>query len=230
MSDEIQDKPKQHADSHPDSERKELINWIEVSQENPMHFQSMISALDQSIPKSETESELIAAKKKRKEKANKRFTLISVSATVIIGLSVGLFLSKPDAVDQVKFYSTKNQEITVAIEGGTVASLNKNTQLTTSFNEETKTHHYYLEGEANFEIQKQKNEHIEVHIADITIEDIGSVFNVNQKADSLIEIFVSQGRIKCFGPISSIEMEKGSTAMYDRQTKTFQLLSTTKKN
>lgn len=230
MSDEIQDKPKQHADSHPDSERKELINWIEVSQENPMHFQSMISALDQSIPKSETESELIAAKKKRKEKANKRFTLISVSATVIIGLSIGLFLTKPDAVDQVKFYSTKNDGITVAIEGGTVASLNKNTHLTTSFNEETKTHHYYLEGEANFEIQKQKNEHIEVHIADITIEDIGSVFNVNQKADSLIEIFVSQGRIKCFGPISSIEMEKGSTAMYDRQTKTFQLLSTTKKN
>jgi len=230
VSDEIQDKPKQHADSHPDSERKELINWIEESQENPMHFQSMISALDQSIPKSETESELIAAKKKRKEKANKRFTLISVSATVIIGLSIGLFLTKPDAVDQVKFYSTKNEGITVAIEGGTVASLNKNTHLTTSFNEETKTHHYYLEGEANFEIQKQKNEHIEVHIADITIEDIGSVFNVNQKADSLIEIFVSQGRIKCFGPISSIEMEKGSTAMYDRQTKTFQLLSTTKKN
>ena len=230
MSDEIQDKPKQHADSHPDSERKELINWIEESQENPMHFQSMISALDQSIPKSETESELIAAKKKRKEKANKRFTLISVSATIIIGLSIGLFLTKPDAVDQVKFYSTKNEGITVAIEGGTVASLNKNTHLTTSFNEETKTHHYYLEGEANFEIQKQKNEHIEVHIADITIEDIGSVFNVNQKADSLIEIFVSQGRIKCFGPISSIEMEKGSTAMYDRQTKTFQLLSTTKKN
>ena len=230
MSDEIQDKPKQHADSHPDSERKELINWIEESQENPMHFQSMISALDQSIPKSETESELIAAKKKRKEKANKRFTLISVSATVIIGLSIGLFLTKPDAVDQVKFYSTKNEGITVAIEGGTVASLNKNTHLTTSFNEETKTHHYYLEGEANFEIQKQKNEHIEVHIADITIEDIGSVFNVNQKADSLIEIFVSQGRIKCFGPISSIEMEKGSTAMYDRQTKTFQLLLTTKKN
>ena len=230
MSDEIQDKPKQHADSHPDSERKQLINWIEESQENPMHFQSMISALDQSIPKSETESELIAAKKKRKEKANKRFTLISVSATVIIGLSIGLFLTKPDAVDQVKFYSTKNEGITVAIEGGTVASLNKNTHLTTSFNEETKTHHYYLEGEANFKIQKQKNEHIEVHIADITIEDIGSVFNVNQKADSLIEIFVSQGRIKCFGPISSIEMEKGSTAMYDRQTKTFQLLSTTKKN
>lgn len=230
MSDEIQDKPKQHADSHPDSERKQLINWIEESQENTMHFQSMISALDQSLPKSETESELIAAKKKRKEKANKRFTLISVSATVIIGLSIGLFLTKPDAVDQVKFYSTKNEGITVAIEGGTVASLNKNTHLTTSFNEETKTHHYYLEGEANFEIQKQKNEHIEVHIADITIEDIGSVFNVNQKADSLIEIFVSQGRIKCFGPISSIEMEKGSTAMYDRQTKTFQLLSTTKKN
>ncbi len=230
MSDEIQDKPKQHADSHPDSERKELINWIEESQENPMHFQRMISALDQSIPKSETESELIAEKKKRKEKANKRFTLISVSATVIIGLSIGLFLTKPDAVDQVKFYSTKNEGITVAIEGGTVASLNKNTHLTTSFNEETKTHHYYLEGEANFEIQKQKNEHIEVHIADITIEDIGSVFNVNQKADSLIEIFVSQGRIKCFGPISSIEMEKGSTAMYDRQTKTFQLLLTTKKN
>ena len=230
MSDEIQDKPKQHADSQPDSERKELINWIEESQENPMHFQSMISALDQSIPKSETESELIAAKKKRKEKANRRFTLISVSATVIIGLSIGLFLTKPDAVDQVKFYSTKNEGITVAIEGGTVASLNKNTHLTTSFNEETKTHHYYLEGEANFEIQKQKNEHIEVHIADITIEDIGSVFNVNQKADSLIEIFVSQGRIKCFGPISSIEMEKGSTAMYDRQTKTFQLLITTKKN
>jgi transmembrane sensor len=230
VSDEIQDKPKQHADSHPDSERKELINWIEESQENPMHFQRMISALDQSIPKSETESELIAEKKKRKEKANKRFTLISVSATVIIGLSIGLFLTKPDAVDQVKFYSTKNEGITVAIEGGTVASLNKNTHLTTSFNEETKTHHYYLEGEANFEIQKQKNEHIEVHIADITIEDIGSVFNVNQKADSLIEIFVSQGRIKCFGPISSIEMEKGSTAMYDRQTKTFQLLLTTKKN
>jgi transmembrane sensor len=229
VNEEIPDKSKQHAESPSASEKTELINWIEESQENTMHFQSMISDLDQSIPKSETESELIAAKKKRKEKANKRFTFISVSATVIIGLSVGLFLSKPDAVDKVKFYSTKNEKITVAIEGGTVASLNKNTQLTTSFNEETKTHHYYLEGEASFEIQKQKNEHIEVHVADITIEDIGSVFYVNQKADSIIEISVSQGHINCFGPISSIEVETGGMVNYDRKNKTFQVISTTNK-
>ena len=227
MSEEIKDKPIKHADAHSESEMTELLNWIEESQEKTMHFHGMISALEQAIPKSETESELIAAKKKRKEKANKRFTFISVSATVIIGLFVGLFLSKPDAIDQVKFYSTKNEEITVAIDGGTVASLNKNTHLTTSFNEETKTYHYYLEGEANFEIQKQKNEHIEVHIADITIEDLGSVFNVHQKADSLIEISVSEGRIKCFGPISFIEVETGRTVIYDKKTKTFLIISTT---
>jgi ferric-dicitrate binding protein FerR (iron transport regulator) len=105
--------------------------------------------------------------------------------------------------------------------------LNKNTHLTTSFNEETKTYHYYLEGEANFEIQKQKNEQIEVHIADITIEDLGSVFNVHHKADSLIEIYVSEGRIKCFGPISFIEVETGRTVIYDKKTKTFLIISTT---
>ena len=227
MSEEIKDKPIKHADAHSKSEMTELLHWIEESQDHAMHFHGMISALEQAIPKSETESELLAAKKKRKEKANKRFTFISVSATVIIGLSIGLFLTKPDAVDQVKFYSTKNEGITVAIDGGTVASLNKNTHLTTSFNEETKTYHYYLEGEANFEIQKQKNEQIEVHIADITIEDLGSVFNVHHKADSLIEIYVSEGRIKCFGAISSIEVEKGRTVIYDKKTKTFLIISTT---
>ena len=177
----------------------------------------------------QTEKALLSAKKKRKEKANKRFTFISVSATVIIGLLIGLFLTKPDAINQVKFYSIKDEGITVALEGGTVATLNKDTHLTTSFNEETKTHHYYLEGEANFEMLKQKNEHIEVHVADITIEEYGSVFKVLQKADSIIEISVSQGHIKCFGPISSIEVETGRMGIYDRKTKTFQIISTTNK-
>ncbi len=177
----------------------------------------------------QTEKALLSAKKKRKEKANKRFTFISVSATVIIGLLIGLFLTKPDAINQVKFYSIKDEGITVAFEGGTVATLNKDTHLTTSFNEETKTHHYYLEGEANFEMLKQKNEHIEVHVADITIEEYGSVFKVLQKADSIIEISVSQGHIKCFGPISSIEVETGRMGIYDRKTKTFQIISTTNK-
>jgi ferric-dicitrate binding protein FerR (iron transport regulator) len=177
----------------------------------------------------QTEKALLSAKKKRKEKANKRFTFISVSATVIIGLLIGLFLTKPDAINQVKFYSIKDEGITVALEGGTVATLNKDTHLTTSFNEETKTHHYYLEGEANFEMLKQKNEHIEVHVADITIEEYGSVFKVIQKADSIIEISVSQGHIKCFGPISSIEVETGRMGIYDRKNKTFQIISTTNK-
>jgi ferric-dicitrate binding protein FerR (iron transport regulator) len=177
----------------------------------------------------QTEKALLSAKKKRKEKANKRFTFISVSATVIMGLLIGLFLTKPDAINQVKFYSIKDEGITVALEGGTVATLNKDTHLTTSFNEETKTHHYYLEGEANFEMLKQKNERIEVHVADITIEEYGSVFKVLQKADSIIEISVSQGHIKCFGPISSIEVETGRMGIYDRKTKTFQIISTTNK-
>jgi ferric-dicitrate binding protein FerR (iron transport regulator) len=145
-------------------------------------------------------------------------------------LLIGIFLSKPDAPDNIKMYSTKDVGTKAILDGGTVASLNKETTLSTSFDEETKTHHYYLDGEANFEIHKQKDENIEVHVADITIEDIGTVFNVDQKANAIIEIYVSDGRVKCHGPLGSIEIDEGNTALYNKASKTFELVANTNIN
>jgi ferric-dicitrate binding protein FerR (iron transport regulator) len=127
-------------------------------------------------------------------------------------------------------YSTKDVGTKETLDGGTVASLNKDTYLTTSFDEETKTHHYYLDGEANFEMHRQQDERIEVHVADITIEDIGTVFNVDRKSDFLIEIYVSEGRVKCYGPIGSIEIAQGNTALYNKTSKTFEIVPNTNIN
>lgn len=221
---------KHHSDSLTDTERNDLMHWVEETPENLEYFHSMVSTLEAVIPKTKTERALLSTKKKIKEKANNKFTLIAVSAAAAIALLVGFFLSQPDATDNIKMYSTKDVGIKQTLDGGTIASLNKDTYLTTSYDEETKTHHYYLQGEANFEIHKQQDQRIEVHVADITIEDIGTTFNVDQKADSIFEIYVSEGRVKCYGPLGSIEIAQGNTALYNKASKTFELVANTNIN
>lgn len=221
---------KHHSDSLTDSEKNELLQWIDESDENNSYFHSMISTLELVLPKTETEKALLSTKKKIKEKANNKFTLISVSAAAAVALLIGFFLSKPDAQENIRMYSTKDVGTKETLDGGTVASLNKDTYLTTSFDEETKTHHYYLDGEANFEMHRQQDERIEVHVADITIEDIGTVFNVDRKSDFLIEIYVSEGRVKCYGPIGSIVIAQGNTALYNKTSKTFEIVPNTNIN
>jgi transmembrane sensor len=221
---------KHHSDSLTDSEKNELLEWIDESNENNSYFHSMITTLELVLPKTQTAKALLSTKKKIKEKANNKFTLISVSVAAAVALLIGFFLSKPDAQENIRMYSTKDIGTKETLDGGTVASLNKDTYLTTSFDEETKTHHYYLDGEANFEMHRQKDEHIEVHVSDITIEDIGTVFNVDRKSNSIIEIYVSEGRVKCYGPIGSIEIAQGNTALYNKSTKTFELVPNTNIN
>lgn len=216
---------KHHADLLSDEERHELLTWIESSPENEDYFHSTIQTLELVLPKVNTEKALLESKKKVKEKANNKFTLIAVSAAAAAALLIGFFLSRPDSSDNIKMYSTKDVGMKQLLDGGTVASLNKETTLSTSFDEETKTHHYYLDGEANFEIHKQNDERIEVHVSDLTIEDIGTIFNVDRKADSIIEIYVSEGRVKCYGPIGSIEISQGHTVLYNNTSKTFELVT-----
>lgn len=221
---------KHHSDSLSEFEKNELLQWIDESDENNSYFHSMISTLELVLPRAATKKALLSSQKQIKEKANNKFILISVSAAAAAALLVGLFLSKPDAQENIRMYSTKDVGMKTTLDGGTVASINKNSHLSTSFDEKTKTHHYYLEGEANFEMHRQQEEHIEVHVADITIEDIGTVFNVDRKSDFLIEIYVSEGRVKCHGPIGSIEIAQGHTALYNKTSKTFELVPNTNLN
>lgn len=147
-----------------------------------------------------------------------------IAASVIIVLSAGFFAYRVSLreSDPVVVVAT-SAVVTDTLPDGSGIVLNKETELTYTFDKKRKTHKVSLKGEAYFNIQHEDDKQFIVDIAGVYIKDIGTSFNVKAVPGSnTVEVVVEEGEVMFYtNQDSGVYLRANGKGIYDKTTKTF---------
>jgi len=135
----------------------------------------------------------------------KRFAPIAMAASfAIIMLSSASFMfdstflpfsMKNSEVAQVKYYQTKiGEQVSFSLSDGTSVRLNTNSQVKVAF---TDNHRQVslLNGEARFDVAKDKNRPFSVSVGEKSFTALGTIFNVQKNNLNDSELVVTEGKV-----------------------------------
>ncbi|GAA5225296.1 FecR family protein [Membranihabitans marinus] len=174
------------------SEFEELITLMKnddltLKSEMSAHWQSNYSAVDVSQSKSK----------------GKQLIYLRLAASVLIIIALWFLLTIDKSQDQTMVYSTGNGEVlNIELNDGSVVMLNANSELTVASDfDHSMVRQVNLEGEAYFKVAKSEDDNhkkrgFQVKTADIVIDVLGTIFNVNaRKGEQRQEVFLEEGSI-----------------------------------
>ncbi len=172
-------------------------------------------------------------KKKAREISKTKRIFINISkiaAVLIIGALIGIFstrLSKPDPVYYTSF-SPNGSVSQMVLPDNTVVYLNSGSELKYQLNQKNKRE-VYLEGEAWFDVEKDKTKEFIVHTDYYDVIVMGTQFNVKAYAeDKLVTTTLEEGMVR----ITSSEklkinnariLKPGEQLVYDKDTNGLEL-------
>ncbi len=148
-----------------------------------------------------------------------------IAASIVVVLGVGLFayqFMRPSAVQPV-LVAAAETVLTDTLPDGSNIVLNKETELSYSFDEKKKAHTVRLKGEAYFNIHHDDKQSFIIEIDGVYVRDIGTSFNVKAYPESnTIEVVVETGEVMFYTDNDSgVYLRENGKGIYDRVTKRF---------
>ncbi len=142
----------------------------------------------------------------------------AMSAVLILSCGIGVLWLLSDTEVTV---ATHDERKTVELPDGSKVMLNINSQI--SYEKKwnvTEDRRIWLQGEAFFDVQKESKK-FHVITEDITVEVLGTIFNVNTKPDQTT-VYLQEGKIKLqssFLPGGQAAMDPGDVLVFSSSTK-----------
>lgn len=233
----------------------QLLNWIDSSEENRQCFAGLCSAWHRSGQALGGSFDLHAAAFRIKESIKERdirklpgkyihirlSKLIRIAAAVILLLAAGS--SIPYLFGKLKAFSNENtvyeaytpkgSRSSITMPDGTLVWMNADTRIRYSATYGQTDRDVFLEGEAYFRVEKNKNLPFRVTTSDLCITALGTSFNVKSYSDeSTIETTLEEGRlqIETLGQASSMKipepvtLEANQNAIYVKNSGDYEIL------
>jgi len=155
---------------------------------------------------------------------------VPAAAAAALLLAVGGYISWPamhDAGSQQTYASAVAAQRSITLEDGTRVTLGGATRLSTRFSH-ARREVELSEGEAYFEVVHDAGRPFEVRAGDVTIEDIGTAFNV-RRTDRYVTVAMAEGRVRVAdgsrGAHNSLEAVAGQTVVYNPSRAAMNLVS-----
>lgn len=162
--------------------------------------------------------------------SNTRFvsTLSKIAAAVIIGIIAGFYISSNVSVDSPVYYaahSPKGSVSEILLPDSSVIFLNADSKIRYSFDGEKGVREVFLNGEAWFDVNKNKNKPFVVHTAYYDINVTGTQFNVKAyETEKTLTTTLEEGSV-CLTSTENCKLEDaitlvpGEHAIFDTETK-----------
>lgn len=165
---------------------------------------------------------------------NTQWLAVAASVIIVATLSYLFFFNptSPETPSQAWSTQTIAEVKQDTLPDGTLAFLNKSTELIFNFDSKDNLKKVSLEGEAYFDIENEKEERFQIEIDELIIEDIGTSFNVNAYPGSeLVTVLVEKGEVALYTLTDpGIRVKAGETGIYNKTTSSFALISETDLN
>ncbi len=193
-------------------ENELILNWINKSPENKLFFQEVealwkgtdISVLNEKYNPgkgwdkmekklSEVESPNILLPQSRKKIKIYLKTFLRIAAIIVLFIGIWQLYTITQKEIIVQSFDTTQKHI---LPDGSEVVLNNYSEIKYSKGFNKKTRNIELEGEAFFEVQKNKEIPFIIFCGKAKIEVTGTSFNVNTKQDGKVEVIVETGKVK----------------------------------
>ncbi len=194
-------------------DRTYLYNWISKSEDNKRYYAQIKDLWEASLAdvfgfvevskEWERFNNRIAARPKINKKKSIKITWYRVAAIIVIGLLIANLL--------IENFKTKDQSYYTAIAptgsisqtilpDGTIIYLNSGTEIKYDTKSKEKQREVYVDGEAWFDVAKDKKKPFVVHTKYYNVRVLGTQFNVkNYKDDESIVTTLEEGSIQILG-------------------------------
>jgi transmembrane sensor len=122
------------------------------------------------------------------------------------------FINNTQEITQV-FETSVGQQTRFVMPDGSNIQLNTNSLVTIDFNNEQRKL-TLVRGEAHFDVAKDKDRPFTVIVGDKSFTALGTIFNVQKKNDSTMELVVTEGKVLIAKALESTEQLKASLTNY----------------
>jgi ferric-dicitrate binding protein FerR (iron transport regulator) len=124
-----------------------------------------------------------------------------------------------------------DQVLTDSLADGSVVTLNRHSRFTYDKNFGTDHRDVVLQGEAYFQVQPDRNKPFIIHLDRLSIQVVGTAFNVKQSADSSqVVVQVNSGIVKMFTSEKDILVTKGQTGIYSKAGERLEVMDSVSNN
>ncbi len=229
------------------SEKAQLLDWIEESKENKsifIEYQKVWDMSDNSFPKEieaiDIELEWKIFKNEvgyddrtllpKKEK-HKRFSIykiaVAIAAVLLLGIT-SLYIFNPK---QEVLYA-QNEIIETNLPDGTKININKNSKISFSENFNKKERKIELEGDAYFKVKKDKTKPFIIKAESFYVEVLGTEFYVNSDFKNR-KVVVTEGTVAVYqrkDKSDKVILTAGEEVIFDKKANKLRKIETFDKN
>lgn len=149
---------------------------------------------------------------------------VAAAAAVVIGVAAFLLLFRGEDTNPVTFATGPGQIEQLSLPDGSRVTLNGNSSLSYAHDWERGADRFVqLEGEAYFEVTKQPatNAKFSVRTPDLTVEVLGTVFNVSTRREET-EVFLEEGKVNVAlegnAGVKTLALEPGESLTYSAKS------------
>ncbi|MDR2968918.1 MAG: FecR family protein [Tannerellaceae bacterium] len=206
--------------------------WLAQSEDNISEFEKLKCFWDAKVDNEKTIcrelsfislQERIQKKKKRRHYFLYKFS-VACSILLIIGFSSIFYFMNRNTGEKDTFYreykmsAGKGQRASATLSDGTVVWLNSDTEITYSEKYGTKERVVFLNGEAFFEVAKNKELPFIVKIDGLNIEALGTSFNVKAyRTDKFITTTLFSGSVRTTTANEEVILYPNQVASYNKK-------------
>jgi len=205
-----------------DSDLEELVGWIKSDQDNFKYFLEMQELWNYSSMTTSTEDDTgkilsdfykYVAEKDKSKRDQKKFAnfFLRIAAVLVVAVVLNIVyqmmtgnrsLNSLKGISEISIPAGHKGRITLP--DGTSIWLNSSTTLKYNSAFNGKKRKVYLDGEAFLEVAKDPDRLFEVETADLTLQVLGTSFNVKSySSDDKVEATLIEGSLRILSPSSS---------------------------
>lgn len=212
------------------SEKKELLEWCALSDENQkvfddelLIFQKANLGTDQLFDPELAWKKIQPKIEPPKKEKQVFFTPWRIAASFILICAVSFLIYQQITAPEEFQYLSENQVETQILPDQTTISLNRDSEVSVEYNERKKTGLIKLSGESLISIPADKKVNWQVQVDELFIEDIGTVFNVKAYPESpIVEVSVIEGEVRMYlESEEGIYLLAGEKGAFDKTTSIF---------
>lgn len=151
-----------------------------------------------------------------------RWWRVAAVVTMVVMVSIGatLVVPKVNQADVVmeSVSAKRGEQVRVVLQDGTHIYLNAGSHLCFPSRFTAGNRKVTLVGEAYFEVMKNKHKPFMVELNGVSVEVLGTKFNVKAYDNESLQVNLDEGHVKFHGEKQEVDMQAGECLSYDRNT------------
>lgn len=199
-----------------EKEAMDVADWFS-SAEGQLQVSEMLDAdFDTLVPHCDEQRDSLHIYKKRRV----WWSVASVAVIVLIlgVIGVNVLSNKRQEVQWQTVCANRGEQIQVVLQDGTHIYLNAESRLVFPSKFDLNNRQVTLLGEAYFEVQKEKHRPFLVDLNGVSVEVLGTRFNVCAYENELVNVSLDEGHVLFHGEKQEVDMRPGEQLQYDRRT------------